>query len=629
VAESATLTTLISDLDALASAYERAGLIDQHTLHGPAALLVGGRDDVNALRRQMFMADALLRNVLARKESDRPRHVCVFGGTQVGKSTMANVLLARNAARVHHTAGFTRHAQAFAPEELLPKIFCGFPHAFRGFKRVAQDHLSSDKPHEYSVSAVAAPGIPATIVWDAPDCDSVESSRYDRALVEVLTLADVAVYVTSKEKYAVRAVLEWVATVLETGVPVVAVRNMTPASQQPDLLASMDDALARVREAHGISRTPKSAVAFEYVADGEVGVLFDLAHETAGRLRRSVGDVLDGAPPRRRNDALRYLRGHIDAIIAPAMAEIEAQRTWAADLKQALDGFVDNYRAAYLDDPNRYDAFNMVAVEILALLEPPIPGLKEAISYTRRILTLPAQLILTTGRMVWRLFSGRGRRRDGALPNEVLAYKESHEQLLNTLARMIARRRAEPRHHPFWDALDRQWDNRIAAVHVDFQRGLNEHRKRGEEWIRETAEGIYNEIKRDPIKLNFLRTSRLAGDVAAIVIAIKTGGAGDLLHDLLLAPALMAMVEMLSQQLSATYVEQRKRELRERLLADTREFATNVYGKQLEALGASAIEASGFVDLDPEAVESLPRRVEELARELKIPLEENDADAAG
>src|SRR5690606_11289044 len=117
------------------------------------------------------------------------------------------------------------------------------------------------------------------------------------------------------------------------------------------------------------------------------------------------------------------------------------------------------------------------------------------------------------------------------------------------------------------------WEAQLPLVEEEFRSALADHRERSEQWIKETAEGIYKELARNPVKLNMLRTSRIAADAAAIVVSVKTGGPGDIAHDLIVAPALMSVVEAATRQNAGSYVEQSKAQLRERLANDTERFA--------------------------------------------------------
>lgn len=621
------LENILADLKRLRLAYERRGLLSNSESARP-----GAGSAPSPLARDLLLADGLLRNVVGAASPGRPFHITVFGGTQVGKSTVVNVLAGRELARVHHTAGFTRHAQGFTPPGLSPDAaLAPFPRAFPGYDRVPREALSMERPMEYSLEELSAPtALGDAVLWDAPDCDAVDSSLFQQGFVEALTLADCVVYVTSREKYAVNAILAWVARLGESGVAVVSVLNMTPHSQQPELVADMSSALKRVAE-HDLPNRAKTdaiapddlppIIAFEYVADGDVTALYDSAYEPARRLREQALAAAEQSRqrgPARKTAAIGWITEALPSILEPALHDLDAWQQWNDALDQALKQFVEDYRRFYLNDPQRYDAFSRVGLEILELLNPPIPGLKKTLSVVRTAVSLPARALLAGGRAAYNYATsgGKGFGKPAAIPHEVTTYREANDRLLNHLARYLEQRRrgAEGGGENFWQALDQGWEAQLPVIEDEFQSALAAHRARTEQWIKEAAESIYKELARSPVKLNMLRSSRIAADAAAIVVSVKTGGPGDIVHDLVVAPALMSVVEAATRQIAGSYVEQCKAQLRERLTDDTAKFANEVYGEKLRDLAARSLEKIGLEASTAEDIRSLPARLQQLKR---------------
>lgn len=647
------LRSILADLERLAQAYTRAGLLETgeapRGAEGGGTAAPGGRptgpfvpsgaevrDESFRLRRALLLSGALLRNVVGGAilgaYRRRPAHATVFGGTQVGKSTTVNVLAGLPLARVHHTAGFTRHPQGFVPPAVdEATLFGDNPLSFEGFRQVAPTELTLERPDEYAVTRLTqTPHLPDLVLWDAPDCDAVGAYHYQKGLIEALTIADAVVYVTSREKYAINAILEWVVLLLEAGLPVAVCLNMTPAHQQRDILESMRDALAQVAGRHGVPDPAATAAAlmpaaaFEYVPGGDVTLLYGADYEPGNRLRRAVKKLADASlaeRPERARKSLAFIRRSVENVAAPALAELDAARLWEEEVGRALEAFAEDYRQNYLEDPNRYDAFNLVGIEILALLDPPIPGLSRSLTAVRRTLSVPGRLIAMGGRALWRMMTTHAQPQTSEAPRqethsaEVQTFHQAHERLLNDLARTISQQQqASGRHRPFWDALDWAWEQNLSALQEDFRAELARHRERSEALVRQTARSIYDELAKDPVRLNVLRTGRITADAAAIIIAIKTGGVG--VHDLVVTPALMSVVEAVSQALTENYVQHQRQSLKEKLLADTRAFADSVYGTRLRQVGRDALQDAGFLDLNAEAVRSLPARIDALGQYL-------------
>ena len=124
----------------------------------------------------------------------------------------------------------------------------GIPGRFAISHRVPVEALDRARLDQYSVQPLpATPYLPQCVLWDAPDCDSVDASHYMAGLVEAVTLADVVVYVTSREKYAVEQILAWVVLLAEAGI------SRSLAAPQPDaaLAASRDTAQPPAGARHG------------------------------------------------------------------------------------------------------------------------------------------------------------------------------------------------------------------------------------------------------------------------------------------------------------------------------------------------------------------------------------------
>jgi len=607
----ASIQPLLFQLDELCSAYEKSGLFGnggnrQQSWSGGAQL-----------RRRLQLVRALLRNVLGAAGGTH-QHVCVFGGTQVGKSTVINILAQQPVAKVYHTAGFTRHAQAFGPGTNCDALKQQFPYAFPGFDCVAPEELQRDKTRQLSTQAAGPFPIDGSVVlWDAPDADAVEAETYQQGLIEALALSDVVVYVSSREKYAVNHLLEWVAELQDTGAALVAVLNMAPVAQQAELLQSMQQALQEVRTRRGGDTVPPlRAVALEYMTAGAADLHASRA-DGPQALRAVVAKALTESVAnrdQRKRAAVAYLQQTLPLLLVPARSILDAREEWEKATASATHRFAEDYRIGYLDDPQRYDAFNQVGIEILKLLNPPVPGLQKALMTVRTLLSLPARAIIFGSKALWRFAQKQSGMQRSAVPNEIVTYQEAHARLLNTMAGELAKKQmnAQGEAAAFWLALGAQYTQRIATVQQEFDSKLAAHRTRTDEWVRQTAQGIYGELAKDPVKLNLLRTGRIAADAGAILVAVHTGGQGNILHDLIVTPAVMSVVEAISQQVAGTYVEGRRRELRERLLEDTRAFADDVYATRLRDLADAALAHTGFSQVSPELLASIPAELERL-----------------
>src|SRR5215475_6731860 len=94
------LSQVVSDFDVLYRAYARAGLLAEEAHTETAQKLLGSGDDVYRFKRVFLLAEALIRNRVGRLVygSDDLRHLAVFGGNNVGKRTVVNILAAEKVA---------------------------------------------------------------------------------------------------------------------------------------------------------------------------------------------------------------------------------------------------------------------------------------------------------------------------------------------------------------------------------------------------------------------------------------------------------------------------------------------------------------------------------------------------
>lgn len=622
------LEGVAKDLARLCESYARAnsGALD-------SAQLASGR--AKKILEQTAYARALLLAQIPRflgLKCPQP-HVIVFGGTQVGKSTIVNVLLGGVRAKVHHTAGFTRHAQAFVQPDLAPEdLFGQNPWPFSEFQRVSRSSLSNERLMEYCVEITDRTSRAGEVVlWDAPDCDAVGSQTYMPGMVEALALADVVVYVTSSQKYAIRHVLEWVAEIRDSGKPVVSLLNMTPRQHQADLLASMLTAMETVEAECASDRgilkpkhfTPTPAVAFDFINDGDSSLLISEEYAPGIQLAQFVANE---AHKSSQNEtirhqaelALEYAQSRLPMITAAALAETEARDEFATLSNQALEQFVEDYRLNYLEDPSNYDAFTYVGMEILKLLDPPIPGVKRAISGIRNILAMPAKLLVFGAKSVYRSFQPQtdenNQNSHQKNPKGSMAVQLAHDQLLNTVSREIARKAQQYGGSlGFWKSMDWAWEKALPDIEAEFRHQLIRLEEEHAEHIRRAAMSIYTEISKDPVKLNLLRTGRLTADAAAIVLSVKTAGhGGEFLHSLILAPIMLSITEAASQMIADNHVSTLRQQLKSSLLADTKKMGHQVYNPRFDLLGQEATALAGYGTLDAHGLRSLPARLEKL-----------------
>ncbi len=597
-----------------------------------------------ALQRsaELQLAEAAVR--LARSDADaRPPQLVVLGPTQAGKSTVVNLLLGVSAAAVSPLAGFTVHARGLATSgEILRGAWSA--RLFPGWSRRRAGEMSRAELEVFALEALdseqtvalrhqAAPSDPAKlegfdperssataptealnhecrrpatlppcVVWDTPDFDSLASYEYRRGVLETVALADVLVLVLSPEKYSDLAVWRMLQLIGPLGRPLVVALNKMTAEAQDAITTELRERLAETCE----SWRDAPVCPLPYVP-GCVWPPGPALRQAADELRGTIAALLPAAVRRAARPGVgRLLRRHWESWVEPVAAEQAAGLAWRELVRSVLEEVLESYRRDFLEHPQRYDTFRRATVELLHLLE--LPGLAGLLHEVRRVVTWPARQLLAAGREWWLA------RRPGAvrhrLVGEELVLHEIIERMLVRLQRDAARRAAAGQAGAgLWRALVRRLDREEAPLRAVFQRAADDHRREFESEVRAAAERLYQRLHDSPVLLGALRTARASADVAALLLAIKTGGAP--LHDLLLAPALLAVSSLLTEGALGGYVHRVAEELKQRQFERVcRTLVHGVFGRELEGLvqGLSGEELFGVsIGQMQQAAEALER----------------------
>lgn len=623
------LSEIVSDFDAVYRAYERAGLLAGEAHTEAAKQLLGGGDDLYRFKREFLLVEALLRNRVGRLVygSNELQHIAVFGGNNVGKSTVVNILAGEEAASTSPQGGHTQHAQAFfSPlvQKEGSRLFGNNPYVFHRFHSAPIAALDRAQFNQYGEGRLTLGVLPEHVVlWDMPDSDSTESRKYMPAVVEVVALADVIVYVTSVEKYAVSHMVEWIFLLHEAGIAFLECLNKTRQRDQAEVIRSQRTKhFPEMARQLGLPAPDPPIVGLRYLVEGKEQDLWGPHHPEAAELRSAVLEMLQ------RSDrvaagvaALTFCLQRIERLLEPARMEVLATEQWAVAVENAVQDFSAVYEQEYLQSDKVIDPFNRVNLEILNLLDPNIPGLHQASQAIRWITRWPARLVLTIGRRVFSLLPGDGEKPINELPPELKAYSDAHMFVLNKLGAMIDSASKAPRRHPFWDALSAAWTGELKPLSEQFGERIRRHMAETDAEVKKTAREIYQALEQQPFLLNALRGVRVTANVAGAMLGfvIPHGGGGvvlDLLEEAVLAPLLMTGVEAATAGAVESFVSDRRRRLVEKLRRDARHIAAELYREPLVEISNMVMKKTGVLGVDKEMIERLPDSVKQLHAQL-------------
>lgn len=610
------LASAIRELAAVQDGYQRAGLLDSQD-DRPIHQLLGGREQILDFARLVYLASGILRNVVtmsAGPGAESIRHLTVFGSANAGKSTCVNALTGSNSASVHHRAAHTRHPQGFfSPELKIESILASRPHGFAGFRRVPSDQLRPDQLDEYSLTPLdKTPLIPRTTIWDAPDCDSTTQAEYLAGLIEALTIADAVLYVTTAEGYAKDAILEWLVLLDGAGIPLVGCLNKAPRDpdRQAEIVAHTRIGLQQVAARRQRPAPSLEMTSLPWIEGSSINVtetLCDPAFGPASELRQHVGDCLDRSDPAERaRRGLGFIGRQTSRLLAPARAELEAIQSWHSFIEGTMLRFQSSYEESCLDEEERFDAFRKASVRLLEMLNLPIPGLREFLSITRKTVTFPARLLLGLGKKAMGLSDAGA----DASSRRGRSLEARHQALLDTVLAYLVQQRTTERHHPLWDSLEARFRQCRLTIASRLDSGARQYEQLTKGRIEQTAQALYREMEKRPVVLHSLRAGRLGADVAAVALAIKSGGIS--VDDLVVAPALLAVIEGISQGSLQGYVQIEKRKLRDQLREDFRQVLREVYQPTFAELFENAKQEACLLELDPALIDSLPGKLHRL-----------------
>ncbi|MGB0865411.1 MAG: GTPase [Granulosicoccaceae bacterium] len=520
---------------------------------------------------------------------EHPLQLVVFGPTQSGKSTVVNLLLQAQAAGVSPLAGYTMHAQGFhvghSGGDWLREFFPDYQH-------VAVSELPRDDADCYSAEAVDSPLQPApSTVWDSPDFDSLRAGDYRESVVRALGLADAALLVVSKDKYADQAVWEVLDLVRALGRPLMICVNKVADGDRELVVNSL---LARLEEYWGNAAKPAVVVLPWQPGLGESEqVPIDVT-----ALRKSVSDSLSRATRESHPQQLQSLVDHCwPQWRAPLLAEVNAATQWHSLVDARGAAVLKQYKRDYLEHPQQDETFQRSLIELLQLLE--IPAVAGVLGKTRQLITWPARQLLGMAGLADRAPADP----DDSLERRLLL--DLYQQSLTSLSETALDRAAEGGEAGAWwrgvasglrqqrERLSGEFDQRILNYQRDF-----------EPEIEAAAQKLYEGLQEQPVVLNSLRAARFGADAAGVALAVKSGGLG--LIDLALAPAMLSVTSLLTEGAMGKYIDSVMRELRElqeervqKLLLEDGLVAV------LNALPTALTDQPGFYGLDEQQYQLL------------------------
>lgn len=472
-----------------------------------------------------------------------PINIAVIGPTQSGKSSVVNLLLDQESAGVSPLAGFTVHSQGFSVAQKAEDLI-SVKNYFSDIEEVAQSSLDHHQYDCYSLSACQQHNLPACIVWDTPDFDSIDAKSYKKSLLKTIALADILVLVVSKEKYADQSVWDVLQLIAPLKQPVLVVLNKLVADSEALIIESFKERWQQLRA----DKQPE-LTSFFFTKGGLVS-----EHEKVlnGLIKSKINKV---QCKNHEQLAKQFIQAHWVEWLAPIKAEQEAEAQWQVLINKVLEEGLVNYQRDYLDHPHHYDTFQNALARLLTLLE--VPGIAKVLGKSRRILTWPMRKLFSSGRS----------KKQGAYPatQETIVLQQIAEHILLQLGDKILNQidPAQGR-DSWWKSINQQLRLDKQAILQQFEEQTFDYHENFKQDIDETAQGLYRKLEENPTILNSLRATRVTADAAMLVLTLQAGGIG--LHDLLIAPAMLSLTAYLAESAVGNYLHKAEAQLKQQQL---------------------------------------------------------------
>ncbi len=458
-----------------------------------------------------------------------PVHVALFGGTNSGKSTVLNLLVARAAAGMHATARFSQHPEAYHAGALNDRWLTSAPSRFSDYHCYRDRHPTRQSDddltrHGYrpafaildldrlETPALAEPAA-AAVFWDAPDFSTEEAQAYLGAVLDVVALADVVIMTVTDESYADDRGTALLRMLQDSGVTLHVVANKLADGRE--LLQDIKGKLA----AHKHGTMLSLPLVKGRTAQERLGHLMGTAEAEA--LRQTIAcDVARGSQLKRQMlaGAVDFLQRRLGEVLRPLVAEVEMANAWGHMAERLTQReLLERYRSEYLDG-ERYEEFDQILVRLMDLLE--IPGVGPLL----RLLSTAVRTPFRLASNVLRSFLG-GVKGQPTQPPEQEVLNRLIQHWLAAL-RSEAQLLASTASHPGWADLVRRLDNLDFSRQLDqtFEHAYGTYRQTVSEEIQRRAQEIYHAIAQRPWLLKILRGTNLIVDATSMMLVIKSGG---------------------------------------------------------------------------------------------------------
>ncbi len=530
----------------------------------------------------LVLSEAFLeKGELLERHPSLPVQIVVIGPTQVGKSSVVNVLLGDEYAGVSPLAGFTTRPQGFALG--LQDSDCSvIHHFFQGYGSIRSAE-GTTQYDIYSLRLISTPEHPtfrSCVVWDTPDFDSIDAADYSDNLLRTVALADLILLAVSKEKYADETVWNMLSLIESLKQPTVVFLNKVSPEHSRAVIQSFSE-----KWAHSRSDPMPSIVSAAFLNEGlspknsvrEHDQLIDYLRQANLSVNRSA----------HRHQCAALLKSHWTSWTDAVRQEQKMVIEWHRLVEVAASGAIEIYERYYLNHPQHFETLKRALAELLTLLE--VPGVAPLLMKTRQLLTWPVRYLLGLGRHE---SADSGNEAGTSQETQVLRRMLDH-YLIHLSDAVLSKRTDYDGHEHWWNEISSLLKTEQPIFTESYNRAVRGYQTEFHHEIEAAAHRLYDKLKQQPATLNSLRATRVTTDAAAVAIALKTGGIG--VQDFIITPAVLSLTSFLTESALGHYMRRVEAELKQRQLNAVRtQIFDSVLSQQLKSLPTRMVPNNKF-----------------------------------
>lgn len=545
---------------------------------------------------QLVLAEAFIRKGQLIESSPNPvLHIAMLGPTQAGKSSVSNVLLGSSVAGVSPLAGYTVHAQGFC-NGISVDDCRGLQRYFGRFQQLPQSQLSKDRHDCYSLTENTTDStlLPHGVLWDTPDFDSIDSATYREGVIRAIALADVVILVVSKEKYADQSVWDIMSAIEELHQPTLICLNKLVEGSESVIVQSLKEKWRQART----DEFPE-VVPLYYRELGGLPVWPEAQRQLPNQLAKKV--KLD----KHARHEQELLKRHWQTWLEPILAEHRALHDWSDLVDRTITQAMASYQRDYLDHPHHYETFQLAMTELLHLME--IPGLARVLAGTRRILTWPVKQMMKLG-------SKKDHIADSSY--EITLLNQIAEHTLIQLSDRLLDRADQGAQAQWWRQLNNVLRGRRQETLQEFAQAARFYHLSFQQDVESAAHRLYRKLQEQPALLNSLRATRATADATVLAFSFYMGGVG--LHDLVIAPAMLAVTSLLAESAVGSYMHKVEAELKQNQFNSVKQaLFVDSLRRQLLQL-PEQLSMTDYFNISPERLQEAEQQLTEKRHGLRL-----------